>query len=348
MFLDTFTGTVSNLPITQPFQFNRTALQERIDQTKTLIQQAKSKPEKETMFAAVYQLLIDEPVAQVKAANLSADTRLFLADFMHETAGFATRGLNFLAWDNLAETTTSANTRLKARGRLFKPQPTEGPPNTMTIEETDALLSNTLDQVYEAILRYEPFIRGNWIQEGNTAGCQKAFELAAQLMTQKAAEKGIQLVLPNAIDLEKTVQQITMPPYKFYTLLSNLGLNALKYTQATSAELGEGKVTMQLSTPKAMTDRGEQHVLQIDVTDNGIGIPHSEKETVVSGKRAQNAILEGIEGTGYGLQRVKKLCLHLDIASPVQSCQLVTLYPTRPGTRITAQLPLDGILERLD
>ena len=204
---------------------------------------------------------------------------MFLADFILEVNGFANRALNFLVWDNLAETATVPALLKKAKSKLYKPQPEEGPANTLTITETDALLSNTLDQVYQAICRYEPFIQENWIDGNNTAGCQKAFDLAIDLISKKATEKGIQVIFPDQPECEKILQHIAMPPYKLYTVLSNLGLNAIKYTPATSPEHGDGDGTVSINlTLKHSAENEAEDILQIDVTDNGIGIPKSEHE----------------------------------------------------------------------
>jgi anti-sigma regulatory factor (Ser/Thr protein kinase) len=348
---DVFTGTTAKPVVTppaKPFQFNKTHLLEKISEAKVAVIKAPNKTQKDTPFTDYAKMMVDEAVRQLKAQQAIPSDSLFLEDFVHEVNGFAMRALNFLAWDNIADGLThdtyekSPEYIQKIKSKLCKPQKPDGPVNTMTVDQTDALLCKAFHQMFECILRYEPFIQENWIDGSNAVGCQKAFDLASTVISQKAKEKGIQLELPTHEDLAETWPQITMSPYKLYTVLTNLGLNAIKYTPATSAELREGKVTLQLSISPSNTE-GEVDLLQIDVTDNGIGIPKPEQEKVVSGKRAQNAVSEGIEGTGYGLQRVKKLSHTLEIESPVNP-----FHASRPGTRITAQLPVDGIIEKLD
>lgn len=117
--------------------------------------------------------------------------------------------------------------------------------------------------------------------------------------------------------------------YTFYTILANLIRNAAKYTSDNSS------VVVKLEKQKI---NNHAH-LAISVEDRGIGIPKEEQEKVLNGNRATNALQSGIEGTGYGLSRVKKILDRYNSTISIES-PLDTSSNEFPGSRVSCFIKL--------
>ncbi len=108
----------------------------------------------------------------------------------------------------------------------------------------------------------------------------------------KLAENKSQEIILN-LDLAENEKKFITDKIRLKESLSNLLQNAIKYS-------GESKkITINISKP------GDR--LQIEVVDQGVGIPASEQDKIFQKFfRAANVLTENFDGTGLGLYYVKK------------------------------------------
>lgn len=165
---------------------------------------------------------------------------------------------------------------------------------------------------------------------------KEIFNLAFNSFEEIATEKNIKLQVKGKEILDSFESGIYVhkdwrtDDYKLYTVFSNLIQNAIKYSPENS------KVEIKLVKQKIEN----KNYLLFSVSDNGIGIPKEEQEKALEGGRATNALASGIKGTGYGLNRVKKILKFLldsklEIKSPLDETN-----KEFPGTEITAFIRL--------
>lgn len=119
-----------------------------------------------------------------------------------------------------------------------------------------------------------------------------------------------------------TVDGRRINDYKLYTIFSNLIQNAAKYSPESSP--------IKVKFEEQVVDGKKR--LVFSVLDEGIGIPKDDQEKVLNGQRGSN--VGDIQGTGYGLNRVRKILGYfgseLKIESPVRSENTEC-----PGTKIS-------------
>lgn len=192
----------------------------------------------------------------------------------------------------------------------------------------------TLKKMLSGIKRYEFFIE-NGLNE-NKMNPKDVFKLALDSISEKSKQKRLKVKISGENIFDKCSRGIEyekdarVTDYQLYTVLSNLLQNSAKYSKENS--------TILINFKKKNIEG--QKYLEFSVTDRGIGIPREEQEKVLQGERASNAIASGIEGTGYGLNRVVKTLewlnySYLKIKSP--------LYPKDkefPGTKISCFIKL--------
>lgn len=181
--------------------------------------------------------------------------------------------------------------------------------------------------------------------ENDSMNPREVFGLAKESIQDKAAQKNVQIVSEGEEILGEYAEGIQaldgkIHNYELYTIFSNLIQNAVKYTSKDST------VFTKIQKQKI----SDKDFLVFSIKDKGIGIPKEEYETVLNGKRASNALASGIDGTGYGLKRVKKILdmvnsqvtenldeYFIKIKSPVDESD-----KNFPGTEISAYINLES------
>ena len=205
--------------------------------------------------------------------------------------------------------------------------------NPLACDKFDKFCKYSFDRTLNGIKRYESFLDKGL--ENNTMKPQDVFKLALDSASEKAKSKNIKiktkgdgLLKNNKNGILSTDGKIN--DYKLYTIFSNLIQNSAKYSPANSTIITkfEKKVI------------NNEKYLVFSVTDQGIGIPKAEQMNVLNGNRATNAIDSGIEGTGYGLNRVNKMLAfidsHLKIESPINPKN-----KEFPGSEISCYIKLE-------
>ncbi len=124
---------------------------------------------------------------------------------------------------------------------------------------------------------------------------RNSIEEVAELLSPKAAEKDIELIVLYPADVPR---YLVGDPGRIRQILTNLLGNALKFTEA-------GHVFVQVGTVKVVDD---DVTLRFAVEDTGIGIPH-EKQDVLFEKftQAEAGTTRRFGGTGLGLAISKQL-----------------------------------------
>jgi len=146
---------------------------------------------------------------------------------------------------------------------------------------------------------------------------------------QDAKKKNIEILVKNSDMLKNITATPKINDYKFYTIFSNLINNAIKYTPEN------GKIEIDFFKK---TTSEKNKFLMLSIKDNGIGIPPEEVDNAIHGDRASNAIESNIAGTGYGLNRVRKICMSF-YADPITVKSPVNAHSKdRPGTEITCPI----------
>lgn len=206
----------------------------------------------------------------------------------------------------------------------------------ISAEEFNAHFILMQNRILKTIQKYNLFlIKG---LEGNTMRPKKVFDLAHDYASEYAKDKDVNIIVEGEELLLKHPDGINtflgsrLADYHFYTILSNLMQNGVKYTKDGS--------TVNVKIAEQVVD--DCKYLTVSVRDEGIGIPKESQEKVLEGVRAKNAIDAGVPGTGYGLRRIKSIleqayCQYktIEINSPLKSENA-----QHPGTEITAFLRL--------
>lgn len=234
---------------------------------------------------------------------------LFKADLVHEVTGPAGECIATLENDQFAEILTR-----------FRKKNEEAAP--LTLNDYDRLTLQTYQRLIGSLERYQHFIELGFSDHQKRPASQL---LAMSLEAAAPQSKGITLKIENQALLEALDARLSYWPHKLYGIFSNVLMNAVKYTPAG----GDVSVKFELA------QQDGKDVLLFSVSDTGIGILPEDQANVIEGKRGQNALAQNIPGTGYGLQRVKKVVKGLRITSPLQPENI-----ERPGTRIVCSLYL--------
>ena len=202
---------------------------------------------------------------------------------------------------------------------------------------------NVFEQFFNGIVstleRYEFFIDRGF--DKSTMKPDEVFKMAHDYASDYAKGRNVNFVIEGADVLTQYQHgsfsaKEQLADYELYTLFANLMQNAVKYTrEGTTVNVKFAEQTL-----------GGKKYLTFSVRDEGIGIPKDAQPQALKGKRAQNAIDAGIQGTGYGLRRIRRIIEDvqgrdgktIEINSPLNP-----LNEKYPGTEITAYLRLkDG------
>ena len=206
-------------------------------------------------------------------------------------------------------------------------------PHNISSKELDNQFKYTINRTMNVIKRYE-FLLNNGLHEEKVQP-DKIFKMSINSVKEKAKKNNIQIKLIGESILKEYKNGIPhffggrVADYQLYTIFSNIIQNAVKYTA------NKGEVIVKFEK-KAIQD---ENYLVFSVLDHGIGIPPEEQEKVLDGYRATNALKSGIEGTGYGLERIKKILSflesHLEIDSPINKSN-----KKFPGTKMSCYIRL--------
>lgn len=189
--------------------------------------------------------------------------------------------------------------------------------------------NNAFGQMCKAtlgIIKNWEFLLDNGFDKNNMKP-QDVLKLALNSASEKTKVNNVRIKVSGVSILDKYETQMNeyMTSYDLYNVFSNIIRNAAKYTKKDSS--------IHIRFEKQKTKDGK--FLVFSVCDKGIGIPKEEQENVLRGERGSNAITSGIEGTGYGLKRVKKIVDNLEIKSPLNASD-----KEFPGTEVKAYIQL--------
>jgi len=202
----------------------------------------------------------------------------------------------------------------------------------------DKICAKTFTGITDAFKRYQSFLDKGLAGIKNVP-VPEIFNLALDSVKDLSSSNNVEIRVKGQDLFNKADQEALTTDYNTYAIFSNLIQNAVKYSNVKDSS-EKGKVLIEFSK-----DRDKKDIINLSVTDNGIGISPENHESVKEGERAGNAIESGVSGTGYGLKRITKILRYMDckndgliITSPLNSEST-----DRKGTKITC--PISRILE---
>ncbi|MDP2076551.1 MAG: ATP-binding protein [Sulfuricurvum sp.] len=169
---------------------------------------------------------------------------------------------------------------------------TDAQRNNVRIAQSSA---NSLLGLINDILDFSKIEAGKMDFEQITFDLHNELDAFIEIMTLKAKEKGLELVL----DTTQLPQgMIISDPGRLRQILTNLVSNAIKFT-------AKGKIALAVALKKEDPTHGR---LYIDVTDTGIGIAQEKIDSLFEMfTQADGSTTRQYGGTGLGLAIVKKL-----------------------------------------
>lgn len=140
----------------------------------------------------------------------------------------------------------------------------------------------------------------------------------------RAFGKGLELIADLPLDLPT---RVVGDPNRLTQVLNNLVGNAIKFTS-------RGEVCVRAQIKRKLNDRGWSSLLQIEVSDTGIGIPHNRLDQLFTAfSQADNSISRRFGGSGLGLVIARHLTELMGGEIHLQSEEGI-------GTRVQLTLPL--------
>lgn len=177
---------------------------------------------------------------------------------------------------------------------------------------------NRLSLLVDDFLRVSRFELGGFYAEYETVALQKLFSDVVMEMSDTARHKNLHI----ETDFDESVQSCITDPNLLRMIVTNLYSNAVKYTPV------DGQVTVRY--------KHEQHMLKIQVSDTGMGIPTQDQENIFSKLfRASNAVRDVPDGTGLGLYIVREAVSVLRGKVSFTSAEQV-------GTTFEVQIPFEA------
>lgn len=175
---------------------------------------------------------------------------------------------------------------------------------SVSSSQYNKLFKKTVEKIQKTINRYEFFLDKGL--DKNAMNPKEVFGLSMEYAEGQAKTNKVKIKIAgedvlndfaNGVYCRDKNGQTRVKDYNLYMIFSNLIQNAAKYSKKGSDVI--------VKFGKKNVDG--QNVLQFSVKDQGIGIKPEDVEKILNGERAQNAIDSGINGSGYGLQRVNKI-----------------------------------------
>jgi PAS domain S-box-containing protein len=197
-------------------------------------------------------------------------------------------------------------------------------PETLTSKQRkymDRLLESIerMSVLIDDFLRVSRFELGNFTAEYESVDLPELISAVMEELDVKVKHK--ELVVQT--DFAATITHIVSDSNLLRMIITNLCSNAVKYTPTGG--------TVQLSYKEV------NGLLKIEVTDSGIGIPHTDQDQIFSKLfRATNAARDIPDGTGLGLYIVRE-------AVAVLRGKITFVSAENRGATFTVQLPLEII-----
>lgn len=174
--------------------------------------------------------------------------------------------------------------------------------------------------VLNSLKRYEFFLEKGL--DKNTMEPKKIFEMSkgfAQNWIQKNKIESKVVSADILNDFNKGIyiqdesgKRIRLNDFDLYQVWSNLFQNAAKY----------GKYDSNVTSIFERQNQDGKRFLSYTIRDEGIGIPPSQKEMVLEGIRAENAVASGRPGSGKGIRMInnilRKYSSKLEISPPLK------------------------------
>jgi PAS domain S-box-containing protein len=149
------------------------------------------------------------------------------------------------------------------------------------IEKSSARLFNLINEIID-VSKIES---GQMEIQTVETNINEQLELAYNLLKPDAENKGITLSYQDSLSVKDAVT--TTDRAKFYSIITNLVKNAIKYTDQGTVEFGCSK---------------KEKFLEFYVKDTGIGIPENRLEAIFERfVKAETVVLQAREGAGLGL-----------------------------------------------
>lgn len=174
-------------------------------------------------------------------------------------------------------------------------------------------------ELVNSLLNVSRLEMGTFLVEPAKTNILKMADEVIKELAPRSLEKDIKIKK----DYDKTLPEINVDPKLMRIIFQNLLSNSIKYTPA------KGKIELKINQ--------DAKNLNIAVTDNGMGIPESQKTNIFSKFfRADNVRQTETEGTGLGLYLVKSIIEHSEGKVSFQSTE-------NKGTTFFISLPLLGM-----
>lgn len=183
--------------------------------------------------------------------------------------------------------------------------------------------ADSLMMIINDILDFSKIEAGKLHLENIPFNMEEVIQKAIGVVVAKLKEKQLALTVDYA---DTRIPKYLMgDPGRIHQIIVNLLSNAVKFTHA-------GGISIQA---EVVRQENAQHVIQITVTDSGIGIPEEKLATIFeSFTQADGSTTRRFGGTGLGLSITKKIIDMYKGSIHLESRQNV-------GTKITVELPLE-------
>jgi len=141
------------------------------------------------------------------------------------------------------------------------------------------------------------------------------------------------------LETASEIPDVEVPAAAVELCLTNLISNAIKYADAR-----ESRSWVSVASHVATNETGEPCEVIVDVSDNGIGVPESQRGQLFERLfRAANAEASGIEGTGLGLSIVQETIVALGGRVSAEFGEKGSVFSfALPCRRSADQASLDG------
>ena len=185
-------------------------------------------------------------------------------------------------------------------------------------KSADLLLS-----IINDILDFSKIEAGKMVIEETPFNLRDEVESTISLFKLRAEDKGIEL----ALTVQKNVpDQLIGDPFRLRQVISNLIGNSIKFTI-------EGKILVRVDLIKVHAGRA---VIQFDIEDTGIGIPHEKlKEIFSSFSQADGSTTRKFGGTGLGTTISKQLVELMGGKIWVESPSSISTDPQYVGSKFS-------------
>ena len=163
--------------------------------------------------------------------------------------------------------------------------------------------AEALLNVINDILDYSKIESGNLTTENIRMNLHETVDCAVNVIAAKAFQKNVELMCEYA---EGLGEFINGDPYRIRQIIINLVSNAIKFTS-------KGEIKINVSRSKNPSGKGPDEILNVSVSDTGIGIPAEKLNYIFEGfKQADSSIARQYGGSGLGLAISKHLAHAMD------------------------------------